>query len=292
MKKSHAVVTIGLTAIAPIVWGSTYIVTSELLPLDTPLTASTLRALPAGIALLLITKASPPKDWWGRMFILAFLNIGFFFYCLFYAATHLPGGMAALVMSIAPIIVMGLSYLLLKEKLHIQQLIASVFAMGSMLLLLFNYHVTLSVDGVVMGILGAISMSLGVVKTKQWGRPKNMTLLNFTGWQLLLGGLMLLPVALLLEDMPKQLSLNNVIGYSYLSIVGAMFAYAIWFNGIAKLPTLTVSILGFLSSLSAVLLGYLFLGETLTLTQWLGVLGLFIAIIMVTPIQPSSKQKC
>jgi len=31
-----------LTAIAPIVWGSTYIVTSELLPTNSPLTASML----------------------------------------------------------------------------------------------------------------------------------------------------------------------------------------------------------------------------------------------------------
>jgi hypothetical protein len=37
-----------LTAIAPAIWGSTYIVTTEFLPDFPPLTVAMLRALPAG----------------------------------------------------------------------------------------------------------------------------------------------------------------------------------------------------------------------------------------------------
>ena len=46
--------TIASTAIAPALWGTTYVVTTELLPAGRPLLAATLRALPAGIALLAI----------------------------------------------------------------------------------------------------------------------------------------------------------------------------------------------------------------------------------------------
>ena len=45
-----------LTAIAPAVWGSTYIVTTELLPAGYPLTVAMLRALPAGLLLLLLVR--------------------------------------------------------------------------------------------------------------------------------------------------------------------------------------------------------------------------------------------
>ena len=38
-----------LTAIAPAIWGSTYLVTTELLPQGYPLTVAMLRALPAGL---------------------------------------------------------------------------------------------------------------------------------------------------------------------------------------------------------------------------------------------------
>ena len=272
-----------LTAIAPIVWGSTYIVTSEFLPANSPLTASMLRALPAGVFLVLLNRTLPSGSWWGRLIILGFLNIGFFFYCLFFAATHLPGGMASLVMAIGPIFVMVLSYFLLSNKLTLKQVLASFLAIGSVAMLLLNNKAELDSSGIIMGILGTASMATGIVMTKRWGRPKGMTLLNFTGWQLLFGGLMLLPVAWWFEGVPQQLSVSNVLGYVYLCVVGAMLAYSLWFNGIDKLPTITVSFLGFLSSVSAVLLGYFFLDQSLTFVQCLGVLGIFISILLSAP---------
>ncbi|CAM5535270.1 hypothetical protein SCYAM73S_01382 [Streptomyces cyaneofuscatus] len=55
-----------LTALAPAVWGSTHPVTTEFLPPDRPLLASTLRALPAGLILLLLTRVLPRGIWWVR----------------------------------------------------------------------------------------------------------------------------------------------------------------------------------------------------------------------------------
>lgn len=283
MSRATLLSTLALTAIAPLVWGSTYIVTSELLPPDSPLMAAMLRALPAGIGLVLFTRRLPSGIWWLRLITLGFLNIGFFFYCLFFAATYLPGGMAALVMAIQPILVIGLSYYLLNSPLKKQQLFASVIAIGSVVLLIINNQIGLSSIGLIMGSLGTVSMAMGIVLTKLWGRPDEMSLLNFTGWQLLFGGLMLLPVAWWFEGFPETLSANNIIGYVYLCVVGAIVAYSLWFNGIAKLPAISISFLGFLSSVSAVLLGYIFLEQSLTFGQCVGVVGIFIAIMLATP---------
>lgn len=240
---------------------------------------------------MLITRTLPFGQWWLRLIVLAFLNISFFFYCLFFAATHLPGGMAALVMSIQPILVMILSYFLLCNSLILKQILATILAVGSIALLLLNNQAALSHSGVIMGILGAMSMGAGIVMTKRWGRPDGMSLLSFTGWQLLFGGAMLLPIAWWFEGVPEQLSTNNLLGYVYLSVVGAMLAYTLWFNGISKLPTITVSFLGFLSSVSAVLLGYIILEESLAFSQWIGILGVFVAIMLSTPKRDAHKSK-
>ncbi|MGY5451102.1 EamA family transporter [Agarivorans sp. MS3-6] len=272
--------TVALTAIAPIVWGSTYLVTTELLPANSPLTAAMLRALPAGIVLVLLTRTLPRGHWWPRLLVLGFLNIGFFFYCLFFAATHLPGGMAALVMSIQPLLVMALSYFLLNSALSIKQMVAGLMGIAGIALLVVNNQAELSTQGILMGMLGAVTMAYGLVMTKRWGRPKGMTLLGFTGWQLLLGGLMLLPVAWSIEGLPSQLSLKSLAGYSYLSIMGSVLAYSLWFRGIEKLPTITVSFLGLLSSVSAVVLGYIVLGQSLTWLQLCGALSIFVSILL------------
>lgn len=289
MQRIQLLMTLALTAIAPIVWGSTYIVTTELLPANSPLIASMLRALPAGIVLVMLCQTLPQGKWWARLAILGFLNIGFFFYCLFFAATYLPGGMAALVMSIQPVLVMGLSYVLLSNTLSMKQGIASMLGMGGIALLVLNNQAELNTNGILIGLLGTVSMASGVVMTKRWGRPSSMTLLSFTGWQLLFGGLMLLPVALWMEGFPEHLSIKNYLGYGYLTVVGAMLAYSLWFRGIEKLPTITVSFLGFLSSVSAVVLGYIVLGQSLTWLQLCGAAAILLSILLAAPKSHSSQ---
>lgn len=97
-----------ITALAPAIWGSTYIVTTEILPPDRPFTAALLRALPAGLLLVLYSRYLPRRSEWPRLLVLAALNIGFFQALLFVAAYRLPGGLAAVVGAIQPLLVMGL----------------------------------------------------------------------------------------------------------------------------------------------------------------------------------------
>ena len=291
MQGLHQIKTIGLTAIAPIVWGSTYIVTTELLPPESPLLASTIRALPAGLFLVLISKTLPDRKWLLRLAVLGFLNIGLFFYCLFFAATYLPGGMAAIVMSIQPMVVILLSWKWLESELSSRQMLASAVGILGIVLLVINSAVQINLTGVAVASVGTLSMASGVVLTKKWQRPQGMTLLGFTGWQLLFGGFMLLPVALWVEGLPESLNLPNYIGYLYLSVIGAILGYALWFRGIEKLPPITVSFLGFLSSVSACVLGYLVLDQTLTWLQLLGAMFVLIAIVLAAPRVAASSNK-
>src|SRR5690348_13994448 len=105
---------IGLqTAGAPAAWGTTYWITTELLPPDRPLLAAAGRALPAGAALTVAMRRLPPGGWAVRLVVLATLNVGLFFPLLFVGAERLPGGVAATAGALAPIIVLLLGWPLL-----------------------------------------------------------------------------------------------------------------------------------------------------------------------------------
>lgn len=269
-----------LTALAPAVWGSTYLVTTEFLPPDRPLLASTVRALPAGLILLLMTRVLPRGIWWVRATVLGVLNIGAFFYFLFLAAYHLPGGVAAIVMTVQPMIVLLLGPLLLGTRIRALHIGACVLAAAGVSLLALKPQAELDGIGVLAGLLGAVCMASGIVLTKRWGRPEGVSLLAFTGWQLTVGGLALLPVTLLGEPLPSSLTWENVGGFAYLSIIGALIAYVVWFNGLARLPALAASFLSFCSPLCATVLGYLFMGQTLGPLQLLGAAGVVGAVVL------------
>jgi probable blue pigment (indigoidine) exporter len=141
-----------LTAMAPAVWGSTYLVTTELLPPDRPLLASTLRALPAGLVLLAVGGLLPRGVWWWRVLVLGVLNIGAFFYLLFVAAYHLPGGVAALVVAVQPMLVLLLAALLLKDRIQCIQVAACVLGVLGVALLVLGPQAGMDAVGVAAGL--------------------------------------------------------------------------------------------------------------------------------------------
>lgn len=143
-----------LTALAPAIWGSSYIVTTELLPDGYPLTVAALRALPAGLLLLVLVRQLPPMAWLGRLFILGALNFTLFWAALFVAAYQLPGGVAATLGAIQPLIVLLLAHRLLGAELSPLSLTAALTGILGVALLILGPDARLNSLGV-LAALGA-----------------------------------------------------------------------------------------------------------------------------------------
>lgn len=265
-----------LTALAPIVWGSTYLVTTEMLPAGMPLTLAMLRALPAGLLLLLFLRKLPQGIWWGRVLILGILNFSLFWWLLFISAYRLPGGVAATVGAIQPLIVLFLSRWLLSSPLSSISIFAALSGIFGVAILLLTPSAALDLTGIIAGLAGAFSMAAGTVLSRRWQPP--VSALTFTSWQLTAGGLVLLPFALLLESTLPSLSLLNIAGLSYLTLIGGALTYALWFRGLAILGPSSVASLGFLSPMSAVILGWLWLDQQLSPLQLLGMLVILLSV--------------
>lgn len=257
-----------LTAIAPIIWGTTYIVTSQMLPDGYPLTNAVLRALPAGLLLIALTRQLPARAWWLRLTILGALNFSIFWATLFVAAYRLPGGVAATLGAVQPLLVLIIARFALNTAMSIKALVTALAGLAGVALLVLGPVVDLDALGVTAALLGALSMGFGVVLTRKWQPP--VSTLTFTAWQLTAGGLLLVPVAAVFEPALPPLSLTHLTGYLWLGLFGAALTYFLWFRGIERLGPTLVSGFGFLSPLTAVLLGWLVLGETLTHLQILG----------------------
>ena len=268
-----------LTALAPLIWGSTYIVTTELLPPDRPFTAAVLRALPAGLLLVLWCRRWPAAHSWLRLLVLAALNIGFFQAMLFVAAYRLPGGVAAVVGAIGPLGVMGLVWALDHRRPPGLALAAGALGVLGMVALLLSPGARWDMVGVAAALVGTVCMAAGTFWSRRW--RSDLPVLAFTGWQLLAGGIMLAPVAWVVDPPLPALSATQVGGYVYLSLAGALLAYALWFRGIARLPSVAVSSLGLLSPVTAVLLGWVLLGQAMTGVALGGMLVVLASILAV-----------
>lgn len=257
-------------AIAPIVWGTTYLITTELLPAGHPMTASVLRALPAGLLLLAMRPGIPPRGWRLRTAVLGMLNIGFFFPLLFVAAYRLPGGLASVVGALQPLLIIGLTALLRWGRPSLVHLIWGLAALMGVTLVCVTGSTSFDPVGFAAAILGTVSMATGLMLTRRWGTPPSTHPLTSTAWQLIVGGLAIAPLIPVIDRGSWDPTAGGFAGYAWLTLVGGALAYSLWFRGARVLPPAAIAMLGVLSPVTAAVLGWAVLGQALSPLQVIG----------------------
>lgn len=266
-----------ITAIAPIAWGATYYVTQLLLPAEAPLWGSALRALPAGLILLLIARTRPhgARDWL-RTALLGVLNVGGFFLLLYIAAQLLPTSIASSIMAASPLVLALFAWALAGQRPTARMLAGAVIGILGVLLLVAGAFGALDARGVAASAAGLVASSLGYVLTKRWGATSAPVAAS--AWQLLFGGTLLAAVALGVEGAPPVLDTGGWLGLAFVALIGTALANVAWFHGLEHLSAGTVGIIGLLNPVTGVLLGLLLGGESLALPQLLGILLVLVGI--------------
>lgn len=268
-----------LAALAPMIFGTTYLLTSDFLPPDRPLLAALLRSLPTGLILVVGTRR-PDRQWLARLAVLSVLYASALFPLLFLAAYLLPGGVAAVTNSISPLLVVMLSVPLLGARIRPLQVGAGLLGIAGVALLVLRSDARLEPIGLLAMTGAATMMGTATVLTKRWGRPPGMSAAGMTGWTFLIAGLTLLPVTLLAEGLPRSVTGREVGGLVYLVLVSGVLAYALWFWGLQHLTASSVTFLSLLNPVVAAVLGWLVLGQRLNEWQLLGAAVVLVAVVL------------
>lgn len=269
METSRSWSWIGLAAVAPIAWGSVYFVTLHGIPPGEPLTAAVLRALPAGLLLLALRRRLPRGAWWWRSVVLGVLNCGAFFVLVYLAAKLLPTSIAAMLMSLSPIAMMLIAWGVVAERPTVRRVLGAAIGVGGVALMLSSSLGDVDGWGVLASVTAMAMYALGSVLAKRWSGEVDAV--ASSSWQLTVGGLLLLPVALVVEGVPMSLTGSALLGYAYLSLVATALAFVCWFAALRRLTAGQVGLLGLLNPVTGVLLGVLAGAEVLSGWQWVGV---------------------
>jgi len=267
-----------VTAIAPIAWGSTYVVTHALLPAEHPLWGALIRALPAGLILLALSRRLPTGSWWWKSLVLGVLNIGAFFVLVYVAAQLLPSSIASTVMATSAGVILVLAWPLLSQRPQLVSVIGATIGFAGVAVMLSPGGEEINGWGVVVSLTAMTSSSVGFLLARRWGG--DVPLLAMTAWQLLAGSLLLAPVALVVEGAPPALDAGTFWGFVYITTIGTAVAFVAWFAGLRHLPAGVVGVIGLLNPVTGVLLGTLLVGEVLGINQIVGI-GLVLLGVIV-----------
>jgi probable blue pigment (indigoidine) exporter len=131
---------------------------------------------------------------------------------------------------------------------------------------------------VAISLVALLLSSLGAILATRW--RDEVPLVATTSWQLIVGGVILLVVAVVFEGPPSAMTPVNVLAYGAISLVATAIAFLCWFAGLRHLSAGTVGLIGLLNPVTGVLLGVLLAAEALAPAQWLG-LALVVAALLV-----------
>lgn len=266
-----------ITAIAPMAWGSNYYVTRQFLPPDRPLWGAVLRALPAGLILLAVARSRPHGSWWWRSVVLGALNVGAFFVLIYAASQLLPSSVASTIMASSAGVLMLLAWPVLHDRPEWMPVLGAFLGFTGVCIMLFDGPDEVDPRGVLASFAAMLMSSMGFVLTKNWASTESTIAL--TSWQLIAGGLLIVPIAAVVEGALPALDAPAVAGFAYVTVVATALAFVAWFSGLRHLPAGTVGLVGLLNPVSGVALGTLLASETFGVRQALGTVLILAGVI-------------
>jgi len=272
---------VAITAIAPIAWGATYVVTRHLLPPDAPLWGAALRALPAGLLLWALARRRPHGEWWWRAPVLGLLNFGAFFVLVYLAAQLLPSSIAASIMALAPLALAGIAWPLLAQRPTARWAAGAVLGIAGVLLVVGLGTASVSPAGVAASVIALLASSLGAILTTRW--RDDTPLLATTAWQLTASGIALVVAAGIVEGPPPHVDAAGIAAYAGIAVVATALAFVCWFTGLRHLPAGTVGIIGLLNPVTGVVLGVVIGGESLAALQAVGIALVLLSLVIARP---------
>ena len=288
--------------IAPFfLWGTAMVVMKFLLPQTSPMFMAAVRLIPAGILLIvggMYLGRQQPKSWqaWLWIGLFALVDGTMFQGFLAQGLVRTNAGLGSLLIDSQPLAVAVMAAVLYKERVGIAGtvgLLIGVVGIGLiglptelMSALRVGDFATILQAGIFTTgewfMLGAsLSMAVGTILIRPVVRYADPVMA--TGWHMVIGGLPLLLISNQFEQNQWQfLGLWGWVGMMYMAIMGSAIAYGLFFFFASSGSLTTLSALTFSTPVFALMFSSLFLGENLTLVQWIGVILTLSSIYLVS----------
>jgi drug/metabolite transporter (DMT)-like permease len=241
-----------------------------------PLTLFTIRFLVAGFALLLWGSFSQDsrlprgKEWW-QVTVFGAFNTALYLGIFIIALKEVAAGITALAIALNPLLISLFSAIALKRSVKLREWLSILMGMSGVALATFPLLQTgyATPWGISLLALSMVTYSLGSVyySSIKWELPRTM----INGWQVLIGGLLLLPFTLFFEGGGTTYDLRFWLSLGWLVLPVSVGAVQLWLY-LLKEDAVRASLWLFLCPIFGLVFATILLGEPFTWHTLVGAL--------------------
>jgi drug/metabolite transporter (DMT)-like permease len=220
---------------------------------------------------------------WGILGALGLLNHALYLGLSWTGMGSLSSGLSTILISANPIVVAVLSSFVLREPLTRQKIMGLALGFLGVAFIVRN-RIGSSIDsleGFLLVLAALFTLAFGTVLYKKC--PVKTDIVTGTGFQIILSGVMLLPVAFWFEDLSAiSLTPSFVGAYLWLVVVVSIAGYQLWFNLLERGSASAASVWFFLTPPLGLIAGAWLLNEPLNWIDFIGIVPVILGIVMVT----------
>ncbi len=205
---------------------------------------------------------------WMHSAFMAVFSSGLPFFLFCFAETSIESALAAILNGSTPMFTALLAHLLIpSDKFSLNKVIGILFSFGGVLLL-FSPNIARGMDGNFVGMLAALGAALSYAISHVYAKKYVSGQAKFTAptAQLILSALMMLPFVFTVPPIPSQTpSLVSLVGIVGLALLGTYLAFRLYYNLLEHCGPTAISMVACFFPVVGMFLGYLFLGESLSM---------------------------
>lgn len=279
----------GLLLLLSLLWGGSFffskVALAELPPFSIVLARVGIAAVALNVALLAREqRLTAYRTHWGRFTVMGAINNLIPFSLIFYGQTQIPSGLAAILNATTPLWAVLLAHwLTTDERMTPSRLVGVLIGLVGVVILL-GPELLRGLGAQSLAQFAVVGAALSYASAGIFGRRfRGIPPLVTAAGQVTATAIMLLPIAALV-DRPWLLEAPGLQTWAALlglALLSTALAYAIYFRLLATAGATNLLLVTFLIPVSALLLGTLFLGERLALTDFGGMAAIGVGLVAI-----------
>jgi probable blue pigment (indigoidine) exporter len=199
----------------------------------------------------------------------------------FIAMQWIEASMAAIIASTMPLVVALAGFVLFRDRLHPVAVAGLVAGFGGVVLIMGARMGGAGLDptGVGLCVIGVLALAVATMSMR--GASSGGNVMMIVGLQMLVGSAMLIGPAIALETLVINWNLRLVLAFLYTTLVPGLAATWVWFLLVQRIGAVRGATYHFLNPFFGVAVAAVLLGETLGLTDLIGVAVIMAGILAV-----------
>ena len=274
-----------------IIWSSAFTSARIIVLYSSPLAALSIRFFISGligvfIALALGQSFKLTKSQWRATFVFGLCQNALYLGLNFVAMQSIEASLASIIASTMPLMVAFAGWVFVSERLSRSGIIGLVLGfVGVMIIMWARLNQGVDIFGLVLCILGALALTVATLTLKDASSGGNIMMI--VGLQMLVGSAVLALFCLLFENIYFSLNTSFVLAFAYTTIFPGLVATVVWFKLVNHIGAVKAATYHFLNPFFGVLIAWLFLNESISYMDGLGVVVITVGIYLVQ----NSKRK-